>query len=157
MRNSYAKKIIDLKDQSVTWNWSDGSSDQIHLSDFPTDIITRLALHGLAQKGGDSYSSVNTLAEAQKAFKNTLLALRDGEWNLKGEGRTSYLVRAISRLTERSIAEVMETVSRLSKADKRKLEKDPKVAKAILEIKREELEGTEIPEDDGDSLIDGLF
>jgi hypothetical protein len=89
------KKAVNVEAQSVTITFEDGSELVMSLSELESDIITQLALHGLSQKGGDSYAGDKDRAQelASAVWDN----LKAGNWSVRGEGgpRVTQLVRAL--------------------------------------------------------------
>lgn len=93
----------------VSFAFPDGHVETIRLSDLPRDMVERLAVHGLSQKGGDSYASAgseeNPLGAAKEWLKATLDDLRKGAWRVTTAGgfRATMLAKALARVTGQTI------------------------------------------------------
>lgn len=103
-RNKMAKKIPDEAAGKITFEFSDGRTLSVAVSELSPEIARRAAMHGLSQKGGDSYAGAETVDEAYDACESTLNALRNGVWTTRtvGEGgvRGTMLVEALYRATK---------------------------------------------------------
>ena len=105
-RNKMAKKITDEAAGKITFEFSDGRTLSIAVSELTPEMATRAAMHGLSQKGGDSYAGAESVDEAYDACESTLAALRgpNGTWSTRtvGEGgaRGTMLVEALYRATK---------------------------------------------------------
>lgn len=107
---AYAVRTVDTDNLTLTFQFKDRPVKTVALDDLTLDIQKRLALHGLGQKLGDSYSGAKTQAEeegrdaAEVAFENfndTLDQLLAGEWAVRaaGESRAANdLVAAMNRV-----------------------------------------------------------
>lgn len=79
---AFCKKVINLEEQTVTWTFGNGAVRSISLDDLNEATQTHAALHGLSQKGGDSYASAGgDYAFAVAALDTTLGNLRAGVFN----------------------------------------------------------------------------
>ena len=94
------KKNVNAEEMSVTFTFADGRSFVAKLENYSNEIIDRLALHGMAQKLGD------TCAGQPDAEWMTLIMamderLRNGEWGAeRGSGLEDKLAEAEERLAE---------------------------------------------------------
>lgn len=107
-RIQVAKKDYDVETASFNVVFADGSKREVNLSDLPQEIQVTLALHGLAQKLGDSYASVKgNVGDAIKKFDAVLAQLTSGEWAAKREGegssKVTELAEAIARIKNVSV------------------------------------------------------
>lgn len=103
-----AKKVVNLEAKAVAFDFTKdgGPKVEIALADLPADIVTRLALHGLSQKVGDSYANAKNQADPVKWAVDQVAAvikgLVGGVFNAgrTGEGATkvSMLARALHRI-----------------------------------------------------------
>ena len=55
MSSNRVKKSVSVENESVTFGF-EGNSVEFRLDQLSGEMITRLALHGLSQKLGDSYA-----------------------------------------------------------------------------------------------------
>ena len=122
------------------------------LEELNDEIRLRLALHGLKQKLGDAYAGEKDPAAAMKSVQEVYERLRNGEWTTarSGGGRVGQLAKALARAKGVSIEEATAAIEGLSKEERAQLRKHPRVQKALLEIKMEEL--GEVSEEDLPSL-----
>lgn len=113
----------------------------------------RLALHGAAQKIGDSYagakeSGEDPIAYAEAAINDTIKQLYAEEhgglnkWSVTRTGtgapRTSLLVQAFAQVSGKSLEEAQEIVSQLNDEEKKELQGKKKIAAAIAAIRAEQ-------------------
>lgn len=100
----------------VAFTFPDGHVETIRLSELPREMVERLAVHGLSQKGGDSYASAgnedNPLAAAKEWLAATLKDLRAGAWRVTTAGgfRATMLAKALARVTGRTVEEAQSVV-----------------------------------------------
>jgi hypothetical protein len=69
----------------VRWDFRNGQTRTILLEQVLPQF-ERLAVHGLSQKGGDSYASEKDVEDAVVAFDDTADTLLKGEWSEQREG-----------------------------------------------------------------------
>lgn len=125
----------------------------VTLESLPKDVVTRLALHGLSQKIGDSYagaaSAERPFAYAVEAIKETIAQLMRGEWRVAavaGGPRATLLARAIARATGQALESIMATLAEQEatldeegyKTLLKQLRADPAVKQATAAIKLED-------------------
>ena len=88
-RERVATKEIDVAGKTVTFTFVNGESVVCKLADVPTEMQTRLALHGMSQKIGDSFAGVaketkesggDVAGNAIAAAKSELAKLVKGAW-----------------------------------------------------------------------------
>ena len=124
----------------------DGEEHTILLSELPESVVTRLAVHGISQKVGDSYASaasvedMTPLAYAKKQIAETIQQLRGGEWRVTVAGgpKATLLARALARVTGRTLEESISAVENLNDEQKKAYRKDPRIVAASAEIKLED-------------------
>lgn len=146
------KATTSIEGNVCTWEMADGTNVVGDLATFPEEIVKQLALHGLRQKGSDSYAGLKTVEEAAQAVGRVIEQLRSGEWTAArasggGAPRTTLLAEALSRLAqasgkEVSIEQAAETISQLPDdsdegISKKSLRADPAVKAMIATIKQE--------------------
>ena len=76
-----ASKVVDVASQTVSFTFADGTHRSVSLEDLKPEIVTQLALHGLSQKGGDSYSGAESVSEAIEKLNSTVDMLIAGDWS----------------------------------------------------------------------------
>ena len=133
-----AKKVVSA--DSVTFEFANGKQVVATLEGLTPEIVNRLALHGLSQKVGDSYSSNegpdDAVLKAQSAYDN----LKQGDWNAKGSGIGSLLVRAVAKITGKEVEEVAALLDKMEDEKKKALQKRADVKLAMAELKMADLQ-----------------
>lgn len=109
----------------VTFTAGDKTIVALALSDLSADMVTRLAVHGLAQKIGDSYAGAgeekDPLAAAEAWIAETVAQLKAGEWRVSAVGggpRASLLAKALARATGQSLEDSVAVIDLLPDEDK---------------------------------------
>lgn len=125
----------------------------IGLGELPQAMLVRLALHGIAQKVGDSYAGVGGETDPEKAaidaITATLEQIRKGEWRVAATGggpRVTQLAKALARAAgqtvEAAVAILVEKEDTLSEAEYKaftaSLRATPAIKKALADIRAEE-------------------
>lgn len=133
--------VKEVSDQGVKFAFTDGVIVEQILSDLPDSIVRQLALHGLSQKGGDSYSGADSVEEARGLLQKVLENLKNGNWSAAraaGEGgKVTDLARALAEVTGKDLGEVVTKLDEMSKADKMARRKHPAVAAVIARLANE--------------------
>ena len=94
------KKNVNAEEMSITFTFADGRSFVAKLENYSNEIIDRLALHGMAQKLGDSCAGKND-AEWLTEISAMDERLRNGEWGAeRGSGLEDKLEAAEDRVAE---------------------------------------------------------
>jgi hypothetical protein len=129
---------------TITFTFSDDTTETFEIGKVPEAIRDRLALHGAGQKIGDSYAGAaatdDPLAYAKEAVKDTIAQLYRGDWRVTGGGggpRVNELAMAISRAGGETLEECIEFVGAMTDEDKKVWRKKPKVALALAQIAAE--------------------
>ena len=111
-------------DAGVIFKAGDEVLAAVLLKDLPEDMVTRLAVHGLAQKIGDSYAGAgeesDPLAAARTWIKETVDQVRKGEWRVAAVGggpRASLLAKALARATGQSLEDSVAVIDLLPDED----------------------------------------
>lgn len=139
-RASIAKKVTAEDLSGVTIKFEDGQDLVANLADLPEDMLTHLALHGLSQKLGDSYSGEQDISTARALASNVLERLKEGNWAAVregGGGKISDLAHALSAVTGQPIEACTEKLAGMEKADKSGLRKHPKIKAELARIAAE--------------------
>lgn len=135
------KKQIDADAKTITFTFENGDSATYNLGDLSPEIQTRLALHGLSQKLGDSYASAKDEAPARVA--GVWETLSKGEWTSRSEGgapRVTQLARAIAQVMGAPIEGVVAKLADMEADQKKAIAASPDVAAALAEIKLADLQ-----------------
>ena len=99
-RVSVASKDVDTTKKAVTFVFTNGKSVVAALSAMKPDMVTRLALHGLSQKIGDSFATVakdaveegsDPVVLAFMAANAELTKLVNGDWKERSMGGIKYI------------------------------------------------------------------
>lgn len=130
-----------VSDNSVTFSFHDAGAFTVDIADIPEATIRQLALHGISQKVGDACSGEPDPALARGLCEAVAENLRKGVWATRASGG-GKLAQALSRVSGRDLAECVTVLQGLDEKQKRALRKDASIAKALLEIERERLDGT---------------
>lgn len=141
-RNAKAKKSIDLENARVIFEFADGGEPLVvEATALPKAMQQHSLLHGVSQKVGDSYSGVDTPAEARKFAEAAVEQLMNGEWKVQrestGGGAVSLLVEALARATGHPTEKAAEVVAKLDDDQRKELRKKPAVKAPIEAIKIE--------------------
>lgn len=141
---------------AVTFSFEDKAKSTIvaSLAELPDSMITELALHGLSQKIGDSYSGVKVVSEALASAKAVWENLKKGQFNSHSSG-SGILAEAVARIKGISIEEAQEAIAQLDEEAEDKLRKNDRV-KAVVTVIRGERAAGKLGSSDEDGL-DGLI
>jgi hypothetical protein len=151
MRKQIARKVLDLANEAVVIRFTDGREVSLNLSDINQELRTYAALHGLNQKLGDSYAGAESIDEAFSNASDVAQSLREGEWNRKGGYGGGDLAQAISNLTGKDLAEVIEVLGKMNDEARKAIRKRKDVAAEIAKIQAErKAAAAESSEDSGD-------
>lgn len=137
----------------------DNAKASLMLSDLDEATITRLAVHGLSQKLGDSYAGAakdeNPLGFAKRRVSEVIEQLKAGEWRVTTESgpQVTLLAKALARATGQTVEAAVQVLSdqqakldneETKKADnpwkqwRAELQAQPAIKKAMADIKLEE-------------------
>lgn len=137
MAKKATKKVTDT---GVEILFESGEVVAVELSALAPEIVTKLALHGLSQKIGDSYAGAE-LNEAHELAGSVVERLTAGEWTQAREGggvsRVSMLVEALAAATGKTSDEALEVVKGMSEDQRKELKKHPAIAKEMATIAAE--------------------
>ena len=107
-KTKMATKVADTDAGKVTFTFTDGTVQAISMTEIPAATQRALILHGIEQKGGDSYAgatmaveegrATNALAFGKASLARVLANLRAGIWTTKAEAGPSRLVRAVAEV-----------------------------------------------------------
>lgn len=79
MSTNRVKKFVSVEKESVTFGF-EGNNMEFRLDQLPGEMSTRLALHGLSQKLGDSYADSTKVTDPEKAATDVWNNLKEGNW-----------------------------------------------------------------------------
>lgn len=144
---------------TVQFILGNGTKASLSLKELTPEMVERLAIHGLSQKGGDAASGMSKardFAGALNAIATTLDNLRNGLWSSRTGGGTSDLVLAIAKLKGVSEEEAAAAVFKATEEQLKDLRKHPAVKEAIAKLQaaraKEQAKGAESL----DELVKGL-
>lgn len=115
------------------------------LEELSEDMVKQLALHGLSQKVGDSYSGVGgNVEEAVSLATGVWERLKAGEFRASressgGAGRVSDLARALAEVAGVDLSAAVEKLAEMTKEEKKGLKDNIHIAKALNAIAEEKL------------------
>lgn len=153
MMKKIANKTTDKS--GVDFQFVNGKKLVCRLDELPEEIVKRLAVHGLAQKIGDSYAGVQGAVEIACLNANDVWeSLKNGDWNVGRSGTGGVIAEAIARVTGRTVEECRDMLAALDDDAKAKLRKQKKVASAMADItaERAKKKADNATEDDMESL-----
>jgi len=137
MAKKASKKVTD---SGIEIAFESGEALAVNLDQLDQSIVTKLAIHGLSQKLGDSYAGAEA-TEAYDLANNVAARLLAGEWTQAREGggvsRVSMLVEALAAATGKTADEALEVVKEMSEDQKKELKKHPAIAKELATIAAE--------------------
>lgn len=142
-RNAIAKKDYDVESGVVTFSFNDEAKTvrAIRLDELNDETKRQATLHGLIQKGGDSYAGASSIADAIESLDATLDNLRNGVWAEKrepGEVSETLAVETISRLwTNGDMDKARERWRALDAEKKAAVRRMPKFIETSAAIKSE--------------------
>ena len=142
MRNAICKKKVDVERGIITFNFTTGQPLVVDLNKCNAQTITQLALHGLSQKIGDSYSGVKVCADGFSRASETWNTLLAGEWSVGKTGNDGNLIEALMKVMSKGKEECTAAVERMPKEKKKALAASPKIAATIMYIKLAKLRET---------------
>jgi len=128
-----------------------GVSKVVRISDLPETIVGRLIVHGLLQKVGDSYSGISDVGQAVEAADSVITALIAGNWSTRGEGLGGMLLEALIEYFTgqgRTEEEVRERFREMSKEERDGLRKHPKIKVIMTRLAAERAEAAAEDADD---------
>jgi hypothetical protein len=148
-RVAKAKKTVSTESNTVTFEFTGGDSFVANLNELPEGIRARLALHGLAQKLGDTYAGD---VESPRFEVGSLFAeLAKGTWSQRAESggpRVTALAEALAELRaakrlgnpkaqaeEVDIEAAVAKVETMTDDEKKTARANPTIAQKMLEIK----------------------
>lgn len=137
-----AKKVIE--GTKLTFNWADETSTSFVLSAYPASMVEALAMHGLKQKLGDTYSgALNNgwdIARCKLEVEEVHVSMVSGDFNRKGGGASTggILIEAIAAVTGATIEDVLTKWNAMDDDTKASIKKreDVKVEQRKIELAR---------------------
>ena len=145
------KKNPDFEANTIGFTFGEAGSVAVAIADLPTDIVAKLALHGLSQKLGDSYAGAkSTCAEtgadpdewAKAQVEAVFAQLVEGNWTTRTPGsRTATdLATALSEVTGAPLEECIARLDDADKDEKKGLRNHAKIKVILERIKKERAE-----------------
>ena len=109
----------------------------VDINDIPAETISRLAMHGLSQKLGDSYAGADA-AESFARADGVAGDLRDGNWSTRVAAsgpRTTQLAEALAAATGKTLEEAAAKLETLDDDAKKGLRAHPQIKVELANIK----------------------
>lgn len=109
----------------------------VNLKDLPKEILTNLALHGIAQKVGDSYAGVKVQSEAVDKAKAVADRLVAGDWRAARQAaspRATQLAEALATAFGKTLEEANAALAKLSEDQIKELRKRPAIKLELQKI-----------------------
>lgn len=129
----------------VSFAFANGRAVEVLLSEIPESLHVALAVHGLTQKGGDSYAGAENADEAFELLGAVLDTLKRGLWTERApaaerEDPIELLAEAIvlqraSKGIEVSLAMVAEKLKSLAKQERAILRATPDISVELAKVK----------------------
>jgi len=136
-KSKIATKSYDVENLSVKFSFSDGRTLTCEIADLTTEVVDRLALHGLIQKVGDSYAGAESIDTAYLAAKGVIDQLVAGLWTSKAS-KGGIWVEAIARFLDCSLEEALEKWTSKSEEEQKAIKNHPdlKSVKAAIDLEK---------------------
>lgn len=109
----------------------------VDINNIPAEIISRLAMHGLSQKLGDSYAGAD-VAEAFARADGVAKDLLEGNWSTRVAAsgpRTTQLAEALAAATGKPLEEAAALVETMDDEAKKSLRAHPHIKAQLATIK----------------------
>lgn len=126
----------------VSFTFGDGNTLAIDTNDIPEATLLELAIHGIKQKGGDSFAgAAGDYKFAQDACKRVLDALRNGEFNAgrqstgTGTPKLGELAEALAAIQGIEQADAQQMLEALDDETKKAVRSHPQVKAKIAELR----------------------
>lgn len=149
----------------VRFEFANGNTFDAIVAELSEASIMRLAVHGAAQKLGDSYAGAKgkglSVDECEAGVRDLWAALKAGQFGLARSGVGGKLLEAFIRWaveTGKTAAEARETFGELSKEQKAELRKAAPIKAKLAEIEAERAEALAAAAGDDDATdLEALF
>lgn len=132
----------------VRWDFSNGQTRTVLLTQLQALATGILACHGLSQKGGDEYASEKDVDDAVLAFDDLMDRLKKGEWSERREGGgfggASVLAKAIMEVFKLDQEQVRAYLRDLKPAEKMALRQAPELKPTIEKLEAEKAQGAKV-------------
>ena len=138
----FLQKKVDEAGRRVKCILGNGVCVELGLDELKPEIVTRLALHGLSQKLGDSaanFSKEENFHGAFGAMQGTADNLLQGVWAAKGGSGTSDLAQAIAELQDLEIEKAEAAIARMDEDTLKVFKSHPEIKLKIAEIQKARL------------------
>ena len=89
MSSNRVKKVVNVEKELVSFAF-ESETMEFKLADLSNEMVTRLALHGLSQKLGDSYADSTKITDPQTAACSVWSNLLDGNWGRERGSSVDY-------------------------------------------------------------------
>jgi hypothetical protein len=116
-------KTLNVEKGNVSFKFENGKDLLTGLDDMPVEMVRRLALHGLTQKVGDSYSGESDPMQAWMKAIAVVDMLEKGEWSGGRSGNGGVLAEALARQSGKALEECQEVIKGLTDKMKAQLRK----------------------------------
>ena len=130
-------EMVGGKSRMVRFVLGNGVEVQACLDNYSSEIVERLAIHGLSQKVGDSASGFSKDRDFHGAFgamQGVEDNLRAGVWASKGGSGTSDLVAVLADLQGASLEDAQAAVDKMTEDQLATVRKHPAVRKGIVDL-----------------------
>ena len=136
-----AHKRVDLVLKRVSWFFANGAVRTAALEEFKESIQVAFALHGVSQKLGDCYASVDTAYDAVEAWDALNGQLLNGDWEKPtreggGANDGGMLAQAVAKVLGCSVVDAAATLKAMEPKERKALELEPDIAKELAAIRK---------------------
>ena len=138
----FCKKEYDLDTGVVYFAFGNGETVEIDSNSIPEDTRKQCTLHGISQKGGDSYAGAKgNYAEAIQSVKDIRDQLYAGAWKAdrdsEGRPRLGELAEAIARIKGVDLERATAAVEKATDEQRKEWRSNAKVKFTIQQIRTE--------------------
>lgn len=100
--------------EGVQWIWADGKTTAVMFADIPEKMQPYFLANGIAQKFGDGYSKVDSVAEARGLWEALVAqVLDDGIWARRGGRAPGASLEVLAEAVLRVMADNPATADRI--------------------------------------------
>lgn len=139
-KRGVASTVYDWTNYTAVITFHDGQKLTVDPKEYPDHVRKMAEVFGFTNKYQNSYATNSGIKDAALKAFDMMKQLLAGQWNMKREGTGGMLAEAIARKTGKDIAEAAAIVNKMTKDDRKALEKHPEVKVVIATIQAERAE-----------------
>lgn len=137
-----ASKSYNEETGDVRFEFANGNSLTINVSEVIDSIKNQVIAHGLLQKIGDSYAGAESVEEAYESAAETLEMVKKGEWRAARTGvglGSGDLAKALAVVTSKTEDECRAVIAGLDADQKKGLRKHPAIGAELAKMQAAKL------------------